>query len=229
MDDSEDMKKLQTREVKEQDLFPETDITGKNAEAVQRFIDEGLPRVISPDHSTYHKMVEMYMSNQTYSQIASATRSPKAMVMFLSKKYNWFAHKQAYLMELEEGMKRRVIEDLLVSQDFRLQLVQMWHKKLGKKLSKYFSTNNEEHLDLDLKELDRYLKVVDSLKESIQPPKSSGQGSPTVGLNLGDGVTITKKGDNEVEITPKQKAIGDILQEYADMKRQEEENAKKGN
>lgn len=132
-------------------------------------------------------------------------------------------------MELEEGMKRRVIEDLLVSQDFRLQLVQMWHKKLGKKLSKYFSTNNEEHLDLDLKELDRYLKVVDSLKESIQPPKSSGQGSPTVGLNLGDGVTITKKGDNEVEITPKQKAIGDILQEYADMKRQEEENAKKGN
>jgi hypothetical protein len=220
--DNDESKPSQAVVVNEKQLFPDTDITGRNAEKLQKYIDDGLPGIIAVDDAKYAKMVDMYLSNKTYDQIANATKTPKPMIMYLSQKYGWCASKQAYLMELEEGMKRRIIENKLVSQDFMIQLVQMWQKKIGKKMARYLATDNEEHLDgINLKEIDRYLKVVESLKESIQPPKSDNK-APTVGLNLGDGVTITKKGDNEVEITPKQKAIGDILQQYADLRRAEE-------
>ena len=50
--------------------------------------------------------------------------------------------------------------------------------------------------------------------------------NPAVGLNLGDGVTITKNGDNEVTITPKNKTVGEMLNELANLKRAEEDRAK---
>lgn len=222
---SDDQKAL-VPEVDGQLELPDTDITGENLKKVQEFIDKGLPDVIKVDESKMAKMVELYLSGSSYDKISMATRIDKTTIMFLSQKYGWCKARQQYLIELEENMKKRVLETNLVSQDFMLQLIQVWHKKIGKHMTRYLATDNEEHLDnIDLKELDRYIKVMESLKDSIRPPKVDSK-APAVGLNLGEGVTITKKGDNEVEITPKQRVVSDILQQYADARRQEEKNRK---
>lgn len=125
------------------------------------------------------------------------------------------------MVELADHMKRRVMEFKLMSQDHLLNLAQMYHKKHGNKIMRYLETNNEEHTDqINLKELDRYMKIVDLIQKSMaEPAKDKG---PLIGLNLGDGATVTRKGDNEIEITPKQKAIGDVLKHYADLRREEE-------
>ena len=108
-----------------------------------------------------------------------------------------------------------------MSQDHLLNLAQMYHKKHGGKIMRYLETNDEAHTDqINLKELDRYMKIVDLIQKSTaEPAKEKG---PLIGLNLGEGATVTRNSDNEIEITPKQKAIGDVLKHYADLRREEE-------
>jgi antitoxin component of MazEF toxin-antitoxin module len=54
------------------------------------------------------------------------------------------------------------------------------------------------------------MKSVDLL-DRISSEKIPTNSRPTVGLNLGDGVTVKKVGENEVTITPKQKTHADML------------------
>jgi|ERR1035437_1669567 hypothetical protein len=198
-----------------------TDISDVSMKKVQRFIDDGLPGVVILDESRLAKIAELYLGGATYDQISKATRVDRTIVMYASYRYNLCDIRKEYMLELGDHMKRRVLEFKLMSQDHLLKLAQMYHKKHGGKLMRYMETNDEAHTDqINLKELDRYMKIVDLIQKSIaEPAKDKG---PLIGLNLGDGATVTRKGDNEIEITPKQKAIGDVLKHYADLRREED-------
>jgi len=125
-----------------------------------------------------------------------------------------------YIHELEMHMRQKVLESKIESQDFLLQLGHMFRKKIGQNINRYLQTDDTRFAnDIDLKEVDRYLKIVDTLHKLSNDAK---EGKPIVGLNMGDGVVITKKGNNEVEITPKQRGIGEALKQFADMRREEE-------
>lgn len=204
-------------EVKE----PTTDISVLDQVRIDAYKEKGMPGLYALEESTIARLMELYLMGKPYSQMASLTRLEKGMVMFLSQKYNWFLARKEYHQELEATIRQRVIESKIVSQDFLLQMTQLWQKKIGKKINRYFATDDEQHAnDIDLKEVDKYLKTLEILHRS-----TDGSGrvqGPAVGLNLGDGVTVTKTGANSVEITPKQKAIGDILAQYADSRREEE-------
>jgi hypothetical protein len=200
------------------------DISEAGMKKIQLYIDQGLPGIMTVDTDTLSRLGELYLSGKTYAQISNIVRVDITTIMYLSYKHNWSQIRKDYMVELEDQMKRRVIEAKLVSQDFLLQLSQLWEKKIGNKITRYLATNNEEFADqINLKEIDRYLKTMELLQKSLAEPKSDSRG-PLVGLNIGDGATITRKGDNELEITPKQRAIGDILKQHADMMREEEKN-----
>jgi hypothetical protein len=98
----------------------------------------------------------------------------------------------------------------------------MWQKKIGSNIKKYLATDNVDFANaIDLKEVDKYLKTVELLHR-LSTEKGSKGSTPAVGLNLGEGVTIVKKGDNEVEITPKSKALSEQLKQFANFKREED-------
>lgn len=197
------------------------DISDESMRKVQRFIDAGLPGIAIVNEEKIAKMMELYLSGKTYDQISNITRVDRVMVMYLSYKLNWCETRKEYMIELSDHMKRRIIEAKLMMQDHLLQLAQMYQKKHGHKITRYLETNNEQFTDqISLKEIDRYLKIADLIQKSIaEAPKEKG---PLIGLNLSEGATVTRKGDNEIEITPKQKAIGDVLKHYADLRREEE-------
>ena len=198
-----------------------TDLSDASMKKVQRFIDDGLPGVSVVNEEKLAKITELYLAGKTYDQIASATRIDRTIVMYASYKYNLCDIRKEYMLELSDHMKRRVLEFKLMSQDHLLNLAQMYHKKHGGKIMRYLETNDEAHTDqINLKELDRYMKIVDLIQKSTaEPAKEKG---PLIGLNLGEGATVTRNSDNEIEITPKQKAIGDVLKHYADLRREEE-------
>ena len=203
------------------DVTRATDISEDNMKKVQKFMEDGLPGIANVKDDAVAKMMDLYLAGKTYVQISSICRIDKITVMYLSYKLNWPSIRKEYMIELEDQMKRRVIEARLMSQDFLLELSQMWQKKIGHKIRRYLATDNEEFTDqINLKELDRYLKTIELLQKSMAEPKE-GKG-PLVGINVGDGATITRKGENEIEVTPKQKAIGDVLKHYADLRREEE-------
>lgn len=207
---------------------PTTDFTEKDMQNIQEYIAAGLPDIATVDGEKMARMMDLYLSGKTYRQIAMIVSVNKRIVLYLSHKFNWFALRMDYIKDLEESIRGRMIEAKLVNQDFLLQLIHMWQKKIGNKITKYLATDNEQFAkDIDLKEVDKYLKTVEMLHRLSSEKGGSGGGTPAVGLNLGDGVTIERKGDNTVEITPKSKAIGDMLKRFADSRREEESVSKK--
>jgi len=202
---------------------PTTDFTEKDMQNIQEYIAAGLPDIATVDGEIMARMMDLYLSGKTYRQIAMTVSVNKRIVLYLSHKFNWFALRMDYIKDLEESIRGRTLEAKLVNQDFLLQLIHMWQKKIGNKITKYLATDNEQFAnDIDLKEVDKYLKTVEMLHKLGSEKGSSAGGTPAVGLNLGDGVTIERKGDNTVEITPKSKAIGDMLKQFADSRREEE-------
>lgn len=203
---------------------PDTDLSTKDLELVQKYVDGGLVGVGAVDAKKLTTMLDLYLSGKTYRQISNVVNLPKQVVMYMSYRFNWFELRREYLTDLESSMRSRLIEDRVVTKDFLLELKQMWQKKIGSNITKYLATDNVDFANaIDLKEVDKYLKTVEILHrlDADRGPKGSGT-PPAVGLNLGEGVTIVKTGDNAVEITPKSKALSEQLKQFANFKRDED-------
>ncbi len=199
---------------------PESDFTEADMVRINKFVDDGLPGATAVDDSVLYRMTEMYLSGSTYYQISNALNLPRIVVLYFSHKYEWYPAKKSYLVELDHHIKGRVVDSQLLSRDFLLLLVQVYQKKITKSFQRYLATDDTSHTDeVDLKEVDKLLKTIEMIKELSNDGKNSKGKSPAVGLNLGDGVTIERSGDNKVTITPKERALGDILAKYADQRR----------
>src|SRR5581483_1835979 len=127
--------------------------------------------------------------------------------------------------ELQHTIKSRIAEAKVMNQNFMLLLLQASQKKVGNKLTQYLATGDEEHMDLDMKELAQIIKAIEHVNDLGKDPGKSSK-SPAVGLNVGDGVTIEKTGENKHTITPKDSAINSKLKQFADMRREAESQAK---
>jgi hypothetical protein len=203
-----------------------TDLSELDMQKIEKFKADGLPGLANVGDASIVKCMELYLSGKTYGQIANMTRLKKPLVMYLSHKFNWFLLKKEYFQDLSENIQQRTLEAKIVSQDFLLQLIQFWQSKIGKRINKFLLTGDEDVAkEIDLKEIDKYLKTIEILHK-LTGERTSSEKPPAVGLNLGDGVTVKKVGDNAVEITPKQKATGSLLSQLANFRR-EQENSKK--
>ncbi len=205
-------------------IEPSTDLSDKDMRAVEKYVEAGLPGIAAVDGEKLAKIMDLYLSGKTYHQIAMVLNVPKPAVMYLSNKFNWFAVRNEYMMDLEASIRGRLLESRLVNQDFLLQIVQLFQKKIGNKITKYLATDDESHANsIDLKEIDKYLKTLDALHRlSADPKAAAGAATSPIGLNVGDGMSITKNEDGGIDITPKSKAIGDMLKQFADSRREED-------
>jgi len=199
---------------------PTTDLSQDDMAKVVAYAEAGMPGLAQLDQAKYHKVMDLYLDGKSYRQISQIVRVDKTLIMYLSNKFNWYMMRREYLHELDNAERQRLIESKIESKDFLLQLTHAWKRKIGGNITKYLQTDDERFMnEIDLKEVDRYLKAIDIIHK-LSYDKDGGK--PAVGLNLGEGVTIKKTGDNEVEITPKQKTMGDALKQFADMRREEE-------
>lgn len=204
---------------------PTTDFTTADLEKINQYMTDGLPGVMAVDDVKMMRIMDMYLSGKTYRQISTITRIPKVLIMYLSHRFKWFDTRKEYLEDLDKSIRGRLIEAKIINQDFLLQLMHLWQKKIGTKINEYLASGDEQYANqIDLKEVDKYLKTAEMLHRMTTDPK--GEGKSLIGLNVGDGATITRTGDNEIEITPKKKAIGEMLTELADFKRDQENKNK---
>ena len=204
----------------------ETDITPKELQKVVEFKESGMPGLasVASNEVALTKALELYMNGKTYTEISKIVGIKKDIILYLAHKFDWYGTKSEQLAILDANIKDRILQANLVNQDFVLQIQQFFLKKIGSKITRYLATSDEEIANsIDGKDLDRYQKYVELL-DKLTTEKPSTLRQPTVGLNLGDGVTVRKVGENEVTITPKQKTHADMLKEFADMKRAEETN-----
>jgi hypothetical protein len=201
-----------------------TDLTEKDMLKVEQFIEAGKPGLATLDQVKLTKIMDLYLSGKTYHQISQITETKLPVVLYLSHKFKWFQTRQEYFIDLESTIKSRLLEAKVINQDFLLQLIQFWQKRIGNNINKYLSTGDEEFAQrINPKDIDKYLKTLGILHQISSDPKHPMSASP-IGLNLGEGVTITRKNNNEVEITPKQNTIKEMLKQLSDLKRSQDES-----
>ena len=207
-----------------QNSEPTTDFTEEDLRRVSIYKEEGMPGLASLEDVKMHRIMDLYLTGKSYRQISQAVRVDKTLIMYLSQRFNWFLMRREYLNELEMNQRQKLIESKIESKNFLLELQHMWQRQIGSNITKYLQTDDEKFANnIDLKVVDRYLKTIDIIHKLSY---EGGEGKPAIGLNLGDGVTIKKTGNNQVEITPKQKTISSALKQFADLRREEENRLK---
>ena len=206
-----------------------TDITPKELQLVEKYKEDGLPGITSISDVGIVKALDMYMDGKTYHEIAKILGTKKEIVLYFAQKLNWYQTKMEHIEILDANLKERILQANLVNQNFMLQIQQFFKQKIGHKMNKFFATGDDEiAAQVYSKDIEMYYKAVDLMIKLTTEKPAPGARGPTVGLNLGDGVSVQRVGENEVVITPRNKTTGEMLNELANLKRKEEEsNTKK--
>lgn len=209
---------------------PVTDLSPTDIQLVNKFKEDGLPGLAALEDSAIARIMDAYLEGKTYSQIANIMRVSRSLVMYLSDRFGWYQRRKELQDEIAAQIQRRLVEQNLKTQDFLIQLIQFLQRRLSKKMAKYYETGNDDvGAEVNHKEIDRLVKSIKALQELDTSGKGPKTGKPpAVGLNLpSSGITVERKDDGSVEITPKEKAHGDLLQRYADFRRQQDANRTK--
>jgi hypothetical protein len=204
-------------------LLQTSDLTLKDLELVEKFKENGMLGLHTLGPTDVERCMALYMDNQTYRQIARITHIKKDVILFLSHKFKWWEMKKEYLDELNATMKDKVVESKLQSQEFLLKVLLAYQKKISRNIDKYLKTDDETWADkIDSKDLSALIKCTEMLHNLDAENYGVNQKPPLVGLSgMSEGVTITRTGNNSVEIAPKSQ-FSSKLKEFADLKRQAE-------
>ena len=200
------------------------DFTMKDLKAIEEFKDGGLLGLAQLSDVEVEKCMALYIDGKTYRQIASILKINKPTILYLADRFKWFELRQEYLEELSSTLPQKIVESKLQSQEFFLKLISAYQKKINKNIDKYLKTNDEQwHDNIDAKDLSAVVKITELLyklsNESIGNPNDKSM----VSLNgLSEGVTITKTGENSIEISPAKSQFSSKLKQFADLKRQQE-------
>lgn len=205
---------------------PDTDLSEKDMVKIEQFVADGLPGISAVNEMKLYKMMDLYLSGSSYWQISHAMDVKRPLVLYLSHKYGWPQTKREYIQEVESQLRARVVDAKLVSQDFLLQLIQMWQRKIGNQAKRFLSGDEANPANqIDLKETAELRKTIELLLTLGSDGRPATK-TPAVGLNVGSGVTIERHGDDKISITPKETVIGDMLKKWADERREQENDAK---
>jgi len=218
---------IKVSEDKQLVVVPHADFTMKDLEAIEKFKEDGMLGLHTLVETDVERMMGLYMDGKTYRQIAQVTKKNKTVILFLANKFKWFELRKEYLDELQATLKDKVLESKLQSQEFLLELVLAYQKKISKNIHQYLRTDDEKFADnVDNRDIATILKIMELLhKLNVENAGSVNKDAALVGLNgLGEGMTITKVGNNSVEITPKS-PFSSKLKQFADMKREQERAA----
>lgn len=207
-------------------VMPINDLTIKDLEDIEKFKEDGMIGLAQFTDVDIERCMGLYLDGKSYRQIAQVTRKNRTTIMFLGHKFKWFELRDNYLEELRATMPTKVIESKLQSQEFLLHLTLAYQKKIGKNIDQYLRTDDEKMVDkIDSKDLSTLLKVIE-MTHKLNSENLGSSDKPLVGLNgMGEGVTITKTGENSVEITPKS-PVANRIKQMADFKREQERLSK---
>ena len=205
-----------------------TDLTPKELQQIEKYKEAGFPGVATISDVGLTKALDLYLGGKTYHEVGRILSIKKEIILYYAQKFKWYDTKMDHLEMLDANLKERILHANMVNQDFVLQIQQFFLAKIGKKMNRYLATGDDEiAAKIDGRDIDRYQKAVELL-DKLTTQKNVNARNPSVGLNLGEGgVDIKRVGENEITITPRNKTVGEMLNELANTKRKEENQPQK--
>jgi len=203
-------------------------MTASEVKKVQKFIEDGLPGIAEVTVNDINKMLDMYLTGSSYSQISDAMRIRKVFVLYLAYKANWETIREEYINEIQEGIKNRLVNVKLRAQEFMILAGQAYQQKLSAHFLKYLSTGNIEEINtVSAKEMLLVMKIIEMNNHLDSEGKDRNGKVPPIGLHPGNtGILVERTGENSFSVTPKDGSenVGSLLKRLADEKRAKEKN-----
>jgi hypothetical protein len=205
-----------------------TDMTESEVKKVQQFIEDGLPGIAEVRASDISRMLDMYLTGSSYSQISAAMRIRKVFILYLAYKANWETVREEYINEIQEGIKNRLVNVKLKAQEFMILAAQAYQQKMSVHFLNYLSTGNAEEINaVSPKEMLLVMKIIEMNNNLDSDGKDKSGKVPPIGLNPGaTGILVERTGENSFSVTPKDgnENVGSLLKRLADEKRAKENN-----
>lgn len=203
------------------------DMTKEEKEVVQDFIDNGCPGLIRVQDGDIFKFFQLYMSGKTYAEIATITKSPKDLIMFLAYRSHWMEHRFKHYENISLNILDKVKQVKLDSANNLVTIVKALGQYCEMKYNGFLSTRNQDVIEkIDSKIVTQYFKAIELLDKILSEDESGGENTqpkgPFVNINMGMGASATIKQTDPKTLEITDETAGDLVKALASMKKQSE-------
>lgn len=197
---------------------PTHDFTQEDLNQIELFKEGGLLGIATLTEVDITRMMDHYLAGKNYREIARTLKIKKHVIMFLSQKMKWYAMRREYVEELTGvAFQNRLMEAKLQSQEFLLNVTHALERKLRKAVDQFNRTDNpDDFKKIDMKEMDKYVKITETLHRLNAEIRPGFGDRPMVNIN------IEKASKDSVVVSPGKSLKGQVasrIKQFADMKR----------
>lgn len=203
----------------------QSDFTQEEIDSLQDYINNNKPGLTSLKQSDIFSWVRLYMAGKTYSEIAKITKSRKDLILFVSKKQDWFGQKMEHYKDMSNSALSKYRQARMNSITKMTDMVIALNEFFGDKFDKYLSTKDEDIIkNIDSKMLAQYHKITESLdkmvEQELDPERARGNSGPILGNNSKSSAVEQKEEAIEVDVGDQNPS--DILKALAEIKKNKE-------
>ncbi|HBI01430.1 MAG TPA: hypothetical protein DDY18_07380 [Flavobacterium sp.] len=202
------------------------DMTKEEKEAVQEFINNGCPGIVRVQDGDIFKFFQLYMSGKTYAEIATITKAPKDLIMYLAYRSRWMEHRFKHYENISLNILDKIKQVKLDSANNLVTIVKALGQYCEMKYNSFLSTKNQEVIEkIDSKIVTQYFKAIELLDKVLSEEPGDEETKPkgplvNVNVGLGASATIKQTDAKTLEITDE--TAGDLVKALASMKKQAE-------
>jgi len=177
-----------------------TDMTLQEEKQLQRFIEKDMPGLSSVSDEKVAECFSMYMKGKSYTELSTSLRLKKPIILFLSKKNDWYEKKNDYISAIQENIQGKLINTKIESANFLTDVINAYHKIMEHKIRDALARGDKPSEFMDSKEMNVYFKAIDSL-EKLLPKKGSDARQAAFNINVsGDAKVKTDKDGKSLSI-----------------------------
>lgn len=207
------------------------DFTEEELESLENWVSNNKPGIHSLDDTKVFQWFKLYMAGKSYSEISKITNSKKDLVLFISKRQDWFGKKNEYYKDISINMLQKYKEAKMESLNTMTSMVSAMNKYFGKKFDKYLKDNNEKEIEsIDTKMLAQYHKITESLDKIMgelagdSKPDDKNK-TPLVNINMHGNAKIKQVDENTIEVESGEKEeVQKILASLSKVKKLREQD-----
>ena len=205
----------------------QTDFSLEDQKALMDFRGQGLPGAAKIQDTDIFKWFNLYMKGRSYAEIAKLDNKPLEHILYHADRQRWCEKKTEHLDNLVKSLSSKMTSAKIEGLAFLHDLLSFTHQLYSQDIIEFLTTKNQEAAArVDLKIVDKYVKIVDAINKLHSSPDDWMKAAqdlqrPSVNINIGN--AEIKRSENTIDIQASEgKSILAILAE--EKKRRESQN-----
>lgn len=173
------------------------DMSLKDMKSIEKYRENGCPGLVKITDADVVKVLNLYMSGLTYSEISRNLKIKKDIILYLSHRNNWFQKRLDKIEDISHSLLDKIAQSKKETANTLALANTTLSKYVSEKLQNYIATGDPKFIeDMDDKVLSSLIKSNEALDRLL---KGNG-GVPDIQINLNQTTNNDKPQDIEVKV-----------------------------